>query len=460
MLSDTNGWFFYPHGMFYGSYCIQCCMSIPHFVCYPFNPAELTRAAAYFKRMTDKVEQQQQNSNNGQQWGPFPPPFNGRTGEHPFNYEEQHRVGDGPAGDFDQDAARQQANPFMQQLFPRFSIPFPDFTEYQRFNNFQRNAFFPNPFGPQFGNPGYPFHLNPMHNPMTGMDGFNFPHGQHPPAPTNPKSGKESVLSHQNSSQSSEDVQDKPPVLSAEYNMKPNIEQKFESGSEFSMVPKDEPADESMKDPHNKKQEPHPFPFPPPLSAEKPFEQARIREDVLAFNPPPFYQSSLDMGSNNTFKQEMSTPPVIDGHLDYRRLDSEAKRLEFSSGGALHDCQVCLSTHANGLHFGARTCAACAAFFRRTISDDKRYVCKRNQRCTNASRDGTGYRKICRSCRMKRCIDIGMLPENVQHKRNRRDSGSPPMKTPFDTFFNGFYPTFHTPSATTPAIPTSEARTN
>ncbi|ETN83735.1 hypothetical protein NECAME_17355, partial [Necator americanus] len=28
----------------------------------------------------------------------------------------------------------------------------------------------------------------------------------------------------------------------------------------------------------------------------------------------------------------------------------------------------------------------------------------------------TGYRKICRSCRLKRCMDIGMLPDNVQHK--------------------------------------------
>uniref|UniRef100_A0A0N4WA98 Nuclear receptor domain-containing protein n=1 Tax=Haemonchus placei TaxID=6290 RepID=A0A0N4WA98_HAEPC len=66
--------------------------------------------------------------------------------------------------------------------------------------------------------------------------------------------------------------------------------------------------------------------------------------------------------------------------------------------------QVCHTTLANGLHFGARTCAACAAFFRRTISDGKKYVCKRSQ--------PTGYRKICRSCRLKRCMDIGMLPDS------------------------------------------------
>ncbi|EFO15518.2 hypothetical protein LOAG_12992 [Loa loa] len=74
-------------------------------------------------------------------------------------------------------------------------------------------------------------------------------------------------------------------------------------------------------------------------------------------------------------------------------------------------CQVCLSAASNGLHFGAKTCAACAAFFRRTVSDEKSYTCKRSQRCDIKLNCATGYRKICRSCRMKRCLHIGMLPE-------------------------------------------------
>ncbi|CAJ0954721.1 unnamed protein product, partial [Mesorhabditis belari] len=96
-----------------------------------------------------------------------------------------------------------------------------------------------------------------------------------------------------------------------------------------------------------------------------------------------------------------------------------------SSIRSSHDCQVCHSTLANGLHFGARTCAACAAFFRRTISDGKKYICKRSQRCTSASRDG--YRKICRACRMKRCLEIGMMPENVQHKRQIQQASPLPL---------------------------------
>ncbi|CAG9533693.1 unnamed protein product [Cercopithifilaria johnstoni] len=84
-------------------------------------------------------------------------------------------------------------------------------------------------------------------------------------------------------------------------------------------------------------------------------------------------------------------------------------------------CQVCLAASSNGLHFGAKTCAACAAFFRRTVSDEKSYTCKRSQRCDVKLNYATGYRKICRSCRMKRCLHIGMLPENVQNKRQRKE---------------------------------------
>ncbi|VDM92111.1 unnamed protein product [Onchocerca ochengi] len=84
-------------------------------------------------------------------------------------------------------------------------------------------------------------------------------------------------------------------------------------------------------------------------------------------------------------------------------------------------CQVCLAATSNGLHFGAKTCAACAAFFRRTVSDEKNYTCKRSQRCDIKLSYATGYRKICRSCRMKRCLYIGMLPENVQNKRQRKE---------------------------------------
>ncbi|KAK6059857.1 zinc finger, C4 type [Cooperia oncophora] len=72
------------------------------------------------------------------------------------------------------------------------------------------------------------------------------------------------------------------------------------------------------------------------------------------------------------------------------QYSSLCKQIEISCN-SVQNCQVCTSTLANGLHFGARTCAACAAFFRRTISDGKRYVCKQSQRCNNPTRDGETF---------------------------------------------------------------------
>uniref|UniRef100_A0A1I7US31 Nuclear receptor domain-containing protein n=1 Tax=Caenorhabditis tropicalis TaxID=1561998 RepID=A0A1I7US31_9PELO len=396
---EATGMLFYPHGLMFGAYCIQCCMGIPHFFCFPTIPADLVVTKAQLKAMSDKLEEH--NNNNGQQqWAPFQPSFNGRPSEppHPFNYEQQHR--ERPPVEFNNDinnsqqTNQQQPAPFMQHWFPRIGLQFSDFSDYQRFNGFQRNAFFPNPFAPQFANPAYSFPINPaMHNPMASMDHFNLPHGQQQFS-----QNLDTSETKKETSQQPIPEDDKPPVLSVEYCLKPDSEMKYNSNREFSVPSKEEVVEESKR---NKKE----FSFPPPLSAEKPFEQARIRDDTLTFNPP-FYRSP-EMPANPTFKQEMTTV-IKDQFLEIHR---------------------------------------------RTISDDKRYVCKRNQRCNNASRDGTGYRKICRSCRMKRCLEIGMLPENVQHKRNRRDSGSPHTKTPFDTFFNGFYPGF--PPAVPNVVPAS-----
>ncbi|EYC41589.1 hypothetical protein Y032_0563g3518 [Ancylostoma ceylanicum] len=139
-----------------------------------------------------------------------------------------------------------------------------------------------------------------------------------------------------------------------------------------------------------------------------------------------------------------SNPPSVQMHQTFTFTKPND-----NSCNITQDCQVCHSTHANGLHFGARTCAACAAFFRRTISDGKKYVCKRSQRCNNPSRDATGYRKICRSCRLKRCMDIGMLPDNVQHKRSRRESPPPPITKSFSAIFQPFYDHMHTNGGST-----------
>ncbi|CAJ0581233.1 unnamed protein product, partial [Mesorhabditis spiculigera] len=57
------------------------------------------------------------------------------------------------------------------------------------------------------------------------------------------------------------------------------------------------------------------------------------------------------------------------------------RRSSSSSAGsvAMGHCAVC-SDPAEGMHFGAVACAACSAFFRRSIAEQKVYTCE-SKRC-------------------------------------------------------------------------------
>ncbi|GMR47578.1 hypothetical protein PMAYCL1PPCAC_17773, partial [Pristionchus mayeri] len=73
------------------------------------------------------------------------------------------------------------------------------------------------------------------------------------------------------------------------------------------------------------------------------------------------------------------------------------------------DCVVC-ATKTLEFHFGAVCCVACGAFFRRSISDGKKYTCKGNNTCKILP----GSRSSCRYCRLQRCVNAGMDPRAVQ----------------------------------------------
>ncbi|NWI38071.1 VDR protein, partial [Picathartes gymnocephalus] len=81
-------------------------------------------------------------------------------------------------------------------------------------------------------------------------------------------------------------------------------------------------------------------------------------------------------------------------------------------------CGVC-GDRATGFHFNAMTCEGCKGFFRRSMKKKATFSCPFNGDC-HITKDN---RRHCQACRLKRCLDIGMMKEfiltdeEVQRKR-------------------------------------------
>ncbi|CAI5441114.1 unnamed protein product [Caenorhabditis angaria] len=80
-------------------------------------------------------------------------------------------------------------------------------------------------------------------------------------------------------------------------------------------------------------------------------------------------------------------------------------------------CHVCDSPTANTLHFGGRSCKACAAFFRRTVSMSMTYECIGSRDEYKTCKIHHELRMLCRHCRFGKCLTAGMKPESVQAKK-------------------------------------------
>ncbi|CCD66096.3 Nuclear receptor domain-containing protein [Caenorhabditis elegans] len=80
-------------------------------------------------------------------------------------------------------------------------------------------------------------------------------------------------------------------------------------------------------------------------------------------------------------------------------------------------CLVCGLSCRTHFHFGGASCSACASFFRRTVSLNISYLCKRDSDCISSPE----LRSICRACRYQRCIDTaGMSRDLVQQRRSEK----------------------------------------
>ncbi|KAG1926360.1 vitamin D3 receptor A isoform X2 [Pimephales promelas] len=71
-------------------------------------------------------------------------------------------------------------------------------------------------------------------------------------------------------------------------------------------------------------------------------------------------------------------------------------------------CGVC-GDKASGFHFNAMTCEGCKGFFRRSMKRKASFTCPFSGNCS-ITKDN---RRHCQACRLKRCVDIGMMKEFI-----------------------------------------------
>uniref|UniRef100_A0A8C7GM54 Vitamin D receptor n=1 Tax=Oncorhynchus kisutch TaxID=8019 RepID=A0A8C7GM54_ONCKI len=71
-------------------------------------------------------------------------------------------------------------------------------------------------------------------------------------------------------------------------------------------------------------------------------------------------------------------------------------------------CGVC-GDKATGFHFNAMTCEGCKGFFRRSMKRKASFTCPFNGSCS-ITKDN---RRHCQACRLKCCVDMGMMKEFI-----------------------------------------------
>ncbi|XP_048858429.1 vitamin D3 receptor A-like isoform X1 [Brienomyrus brachyistius] len=94
--------------------------------------------------------------------------------------------------------------------------------------------------------------------------------------------------------------------------------------------------------------------------------------------------------------------------MEATTVSTSAAGSEESDRNVPRICGVC-GDKATGFHFNAMTCEGCKGFFRRSMKRKANFTCPFSGSC-KITKDN---RRHCQACRLKRCVDIGMMKEFI-----------------------------------------------
>ncbi|EGT48201.1 hypothetical protein CAEBREN_02452 [Caenorhabditis brenneri] len=168
--------------------------------------------------------------------------------------------------------------------------------------------------------------------------------------------------------------------------------------------------------------------YPPTSCFENRFEEDVPSPDSLSldiFDSPSAYHTSFEPSYDIDFciwKENSTSPPPQPESFE---TVGQQKTFEHtvvphvmpSPATSSLCCHVCASPTANTLHFGGRSCKACAAFFRRSVAMSMTYECIGTGNDETPCKIHYELRMLCRHCRFIKCLEAGMRRELVQAKK-------------------------------------------
>ncbi|GAV03443.1 hypothetical protein RvY_13866 [Ramazzottius varieornatus] len=127
------------------------------------------------------------------------------------------------------------------------------------------------------------------------------------------------------------------------------------------------------------------------------------------------FNSAIDCTKASKELWEEESDNKATGQSDGASLEASSSSGQRTPTQTSQLCRVC-GDKASGKHYGVPSCDGCRGFFKRSIRRNLDYVCKEKSACIV----DLNRRNQCQACRFRKCLQVKMNRDAVQHERAPR----------------------------------------